>query len=146
MYVQAEARGKPRGVWERHSPHDVTVEERPWETGKSAPGSRGSHRQGSAQVPGRAPWVWEGLAKHHGAPLRPCPRCHGCWQADRQLGQCSDSVPLGVSEGPALWRGVTKGKREASGGSPRTANEGGPPPQAEARTAPEAQEALKELV
>lgn len=58
----------------------------------------------------------------------------------------SDSVPLGVSEGPALWRGVTKGKREASGSSPRTANEGGPPPQAEARTAPEAQEALKELV
>lgn len=74
MYVQAEARGKPRGVWERHSPHDVTVEERPWETGKSAPGSRGSHRQGSAQVPGRAPCVWEGLAKHHGAPLPALPR------------------------------------------------------------------------
>lgn len=65
--------------------------------------------------------------------------------AGRRTGS-SDSAPLGVSEGPALWRGVTKGKREASGSSPRTANEGGPPPQAEARTAPEAQEALKELV
>lgn len=31
--------GKPSRVWECHGPHDITVEEKPWETEKSAPGA-----------------------------------------------------------------------------------------------------------
>lgn len=69
--------------------------------------SLGKRDHGRQKSPPWEPGKSSRASEQHGAPLRPFPCSHGCWQVDRQLGQC---VLLLVPAGSALWRGGVEGE------------------------------------
>lgn len=132
VYVRAEARGEaPRCLGtpqrsRRHWGREIMGDR------KVRPGSQGSHQgpRSSRELlctPSRVPTA-----------------------AGRSTGNSDSVFCCWFLQAQRCGEGVSKGKREACGTRwraccPRTANEGRELPQAEARTVPEAQEALKEL-